>query len=89
MKLSNQSLPSEPIPKVLSLPGSNWMKIGHLNVHSYLAKWEDIVADQAMRQTNIMCFTETFLKPTLSVTLPMQTNCQILYWTACKQAMKI
>ena len=79
-RLSNQSLPSEPIPTVLSLPGNNWMKTGLLNVHSYLAKWEDIVADEAMRQTNIMCFTETFLKPHQHIecnSLPMQTNCQI------------
>ena len=54
-KLSNQSLQSEPVPS------NNWMKISHLNVHSYFAKWEDI-KDQAMRQTNILCFTETFLR---------------------------
>ena len=53
-RLSNQSLPSEPAPNVLSLPSNNWMKIGHLNIHSYLAKWKDIVIDQAMKQA--MCF---------------------------------
>ena len=61
-RLSNQSLQSEPVPKVLCLPSNNWMKISHLNVHSYFAKWEDIIKDQAMRQTNILCFTETFLR---------------------------
>ena len=55
-KLSNQSLQSEPVPS------NNWMKISHLNVHSYFAKWEDIIKDQAMTQTNILCFTETFLR---------------------------
>ena len=79
-RLSKQSIPSEPIPMVLSLPSNNWMKIGHLNVHSYLAKQEDIVTDQAMRQTNIMCFTETFLRLHQHIEhnyLPMQDECQI------------
>ena len=40
-----------------------WTKIDHLNVHSYLAKREDIVRDQAIGQTDIMYFTETFLRP--------------------------
>lgn len=31
--LSTQSLPSEPIPKILSLPKDSWVKISHLNVH--------------------------------------------------------
>ena len=62
-QLSSQSLPIEPVPNVLSLPSNNWTKIGHINIHSYLAKWKDIITDQAMRQTNIMCFTKTFLKP--------------------------
>ena len=48
-RLSTQTLPSEPIPKVLSLPKDCWMKISHLNVHSYMAKHEDIIRDQAMR----------------------------------------
>ena len=39
-RLSNQSLPSEPAPNVLSLPSNNWMKIGHLNIHSYFGKVE-------------------------------------------------
>ena len=79
IRLSSQSLPSEPVPMVLSLPSNNWTKIGHLNVHSYLAKWEDI-KDQAMRQAYIMCFTETFLEHHQNIQycyLPMQDQCQI------------
>ena len=78
-RLSKQSIPSEPIPMVLSLPSNNWMKIGHLNVYSHLAKQEDI-SDQAMRQTNIMCFTETFRRPHQHIEhnyLPMQDKCQV------------
>ena len=52
-KLSTQNLPSEPVPKVISLPRNNWIKIGHLNVHSYLAKQEDLIRDEAMRQANM------------------------------------
>ena len=58
-KAKTGGLVGEPVSNVLSLPSNNWMKIAHLNIHSYLAKWKDIVIDQAMRQTNIMCFTET------------------------------
>ena len=45
----------------------------------HLAKWKDIVTDQAMRQTNIMCFTETFLKPQCVERnyLPIQDECQV------------
>lgn len=71
-------LPSEQVPKVLSLPRDSWMKISHLNVHSYLAKHEDIIRDQAMTQANIICFTETFLRPWQQLEgshLPMQEEC--------------
>ena len=37
-RLSTQGLSSEPIPKVVTLPRDSWIKISHLNVHSYLAK---------------------------------------------------
>ena len=52
-RLSTQGLPIEPLPNVISLPKDNWMKIGHLNIHSYLGKLEDII-DQVMKQTDIM-----------------------------------
>ena len=45
------------------MPKGGWIKISHLNMHSYVAKLQDIICDQAMRQANIMCFTETFLRP--------------------------
>ena len=74
-KLSTQSLPSEPVPvpKIISLPRENSIKIAHLNVHSYLAKHEDIIRDEAMKHANIMCFTETFLHPHCAQT-PTATN---------------
>ena len=79
-RLSTQSLPTEPVPKVLTLPKDSWTKIGHLNVHSYLAKHEDIIRDQAIGQTDIMCFTETFLRPQQELEadqLPMQGECTV------------
>ena len=78
-RLSTQNLPSEPLPKVISLPRNNWIKIGHLNVHSYLAKQEDLIRDEAMRQA-IVCFTETFLRPHQHIEqdyLPMQDECLV------------
>ena len=77
-RLSTLTLPSEPVLKVLSLPGDNWIKISHLNVHSYLAKREDIIRDEAMKHANIMCFTETFLQPQQQLEddkFPMQEEC--------------
>ena len=51
-------------------------------MHSYLAKLEDISRDQAMRQANIMCFTETFLRPQQQLEdnhLPMHEQCMV-FW---------
>ena len=79
-RLSTKRVPSEPVPKVVSLPKTNYIKIGHLNVHSYLAKWEGIVRDTTMRHANIMCFTETFLKPHDHIELdclPMLGQCSL------------
>ena len=62
------------------MPRQSWTKIGHLNVHSYLAKREDIIQDQAIRQVNIMCFSETFLQPHQQLddnNLPMQEECVV------------
>lgn len=67
-RLSNHYLPSEPLPQVVTLPTHEWIKIGHLNVHSYMAKQEDILKDRPMNQADIMCFTETFLKPHQHIT---------------------
>ena len=46
-RLSTQCLPSEAVAKVLTLPREGWIKIVHLNMHSYLSKHEDIVRDEA------------------------------------------
>ena len=58
--LSSECLPPEPVPQVVSLQRDDYIKIGHLNVHSYAAK-EDIINDHCIACTDIMCFTETFL----------------------------
>ena len=86
-RLSTLILPSEPVLKVLSLPGDNWIKISHLNVHSYLAKHEDIIRDEAMKHANIMCFTETFLQPQQQLEddkLPIQ-EVYIVFRLDCEQ----
>ena len=64
---SEKLLPAPPVPQVISLSSRDWLKVGQLNVHSYLSKVEDVTSDQAIAHTNIMCFTETFLKPSQSV----------------------
>ena len=78
-RLPTQTLPSEPVPKVVSMPRDNWIKIAQLNVHSYLAKHEAIITDEAMNHANIMCFIETFLQPQqqLQHFLPIQDECVV------------
>lgn len=57
---SSRVLSPLPVPNIIS---SQDLKIGHLNVRSYLAKWEDILIDKHIAHTDVMCFTETFLQP--------------------------
>lgn len=92
-RLSNRYLPSEPLPQVVTLPTREWVKIGHLNVHSYMAKQEDILKDQPMSHADIMCFTETFLKPHQHITDALfclaKNSQKFSGWTVCLQALKI
>ena len=67
-RLSSNCLPPQPVPQVLSLPQDDWIKIGHLNVHSFLAKAQDVQLDKCIESTDIMCFTETFLTPQQMIT---------------------
>ena len=55
-------LPPQPVPNVVALPNTSIIKVGHLNVRSYRAKLEDISNDTCIANTEVMCFTETFLK---------------------------
>ena len=64
---SDKLLPPQPVPAVVALSTANWIKIGHLNVHSYLSKLDDITDDTSIAHTHIMCFTESFLKPNQGV----------------------
>ena len=92
-RLSTQRLPTEPVPQVLSLPKDSWTKVGHRNVHSCLAKHEDIIRDQAIGQTDIMCFTETFLRPQQELEanhLPIcKESVQFSGWNVSRLAVKI
>ena len=60
-RLHANTIPQESPPHILSGASDTSLKIGHLNVHSYIAKEEDISCDQCIQCTHIMCFTETFL----------------------------
>ena len=63
-RLSTKSLPPETVPNIINLPNDSWIKIGHLNVRSFVAKQENIIRNEAMTNVKIMCFTETFLSLT-------------------------
>ena len=60
---SHNVLPPLPIPNVVAPFNSGLIKIGHLNVRSYQAKLQDVSEDICIAQTDVMCFTESFLKP--------------------------
>jgi len=62
-RLTSKCLPQPPPPNILMSSADTCINIGHLNVHSYIAKEEDISHDRCLQSTNVMCFTETFLKP--------------------------
>ena len=72
-------LPSLPAPHIVTLPSSGIVKIGHLNVRSYHAKLEDIMNDTCIAHTDVMCFTETYLKPHQHVdSLPLKCGSSLL-----------
>ena len=62
-QLASKCLSPQPVPPVQILPKSNWFKIGHLSVCSYISKQEDVKCDLPLGHANGMCFTEMFLKP--------------------------
>ena len=68
---SDRLLPPEKTPQVVTLPRADWIKIGHLNVRSYFSKLEDITVDLSIAHADVMCFTETFLKPHHNVSGPV------------------
>ena len=55
-------LPPQPVPQVMALTSTEWIKIEHLNVRSYRAKLEDVAEDKCIAHADVMCFTETHLK---------------------------
>ena len=59
---SEKLLPPLHVPQVVTLPRADWIKIGHLNVRSYISKLKDITGDTTIAHADIMCFTESFLK---------------------------
>jgi len=78
---SEKLLPPHPVPKVIALPSSpEVVKIGHLNVRSYLAKLEDISMDECISRTDVMCFSETFLQPHQHVnSLPLNYGSSVIF----------
>ena len=62
-RLTSNPLPQPPQLNILMASADSCINIGHLNVHSYFAKEEDISCDPCLQSTHVMCFTETFLKP--------------------------
>ena len=62
-RLTSNPLPQPPLPNILTASADDCINIGHLNIHSYLAKEDDISCDPCLQSTHVMCFTETFLKP--------------------------
>ena len=77
---SDRLLPPQPVPQVVTLPSTDWIKIGHLNVRSYLSKLDDVRGDESIAHTDIMCFTESHLKPHHIVSSPtLNGESSVLY----------
>ena len=77
---SDRLLPPQPVPQVVTLPSTDWIKIGHLNVRSYLSKLDDVRGDESIAHTDIMCFTESHLKPHHVVSSPtLNGESSVLY----------
>ena len=77
---SDKLLPPQSVPQVVTLPRAEWIKIGHLNVRSYLSKLDDITGDESIAHADIMCFTESFLKPHQNVSsLTLNGESSVLY----------
>ena len=79
-RLTSKSLPP-PLPLyILTTSFDNLIKIGHLNVHSYLAKDKDIKVDKCVQSTHVMCFTETFLTSQRTISsLNLHAQCTQLF----------
>ena len=80
-RLSTQSLPREPVPKVLSLPRDSWIKIAHLKCALVLGKawWHHQIWIYETSQHHV---PETFLWPQQRLEhdqLPMQVDCMV-FW---------
>ena len=68
---SEKILPPQQVPQVVTLPRAGWIKIGNLNVRGYASKQKDVASDTSIAHSNIMCFTEPFLKPHQNISSPM------------------
>ena len=78
---SDRPLPPQPVPQVVTLPSTDWIKIGHLNVRFYRAKLAD---DKCIAHTDVMCFTETHLKSHHDVSsLTLNGESSVLYRCDC------
>ena len=63
-EMANNRLCPVPLPKFMNLDDSDWITVGHLNVHYFLEKMNDLNSDvekEILSKTNVMCFTETYL----------------------------
>ena len=73
-RLRANTIAQELPPHILTEAGEIFLKVGHLNVHSYTTKEEDISSDQCIQCAHIMCFTETCLSTQHTVKALMLNN---------------
>ena len=55
-----------------------WFKVAHLNVRNYLSHYEDVKLTEGFRVCDIICFTETHLKPSMEIPLEKQPRPELI-----------
>jgi hypothetical protein len=77
-----QQDPIQPIQPLTEFPHDEWLTIRLLNIRSYLEHLQDLKIDPILNSTDVVCFTETFLKEGQL----LRENEQILPETRCFRA---
>ncbi len=66
-RLRNNTIESEIQECQIAKMDDQWFKVAHLNVRNYLAHYEDVKQTDGLSACDVICFTETHLKPSLHI----------------------
>ncbi len=63
---------------MVSSLNDQWFKVAHLNVRNYLSHYEDVKLTDGFQVCDIICFTETHLKPSMEIPLEKQPRPELI-----------